>query len=48
MCAVCKTDEKCEHPWNQCAAGRGEHCDVCGHDSRAPLRRPEPREPEKR
>lgn len=40
MCEVCKSAEKCEHPWSQCLASRGEHCATCGHGSRsaAPLR----------
>ena len=38
MCAVCKSAEKCEHPWSQCLASRGEPCATCGHGSRAPRR----------
>jgi hypothetical protein len=41
MCEVCKTDQKCAHPWAQCMASRGEHCAACGHTSWAPrLHRP--------
>ena len=36
MCAVCKSDVKCAHPWAQCLASRGEHCAACGHESWAP------------
>jgi hypothetical protein len=42
MCKVCKSAEKCEHPWSQCLASRGEHCATCGHGSRAPRRPSEP------
>ena len=38
MCEVCKTDQKCAHPWAQCMASRGEHCAACGHTSWAPRR----------
>ena len=40
MCEVCKTDQKCAHPWAQCMASRGEHCAACGHTSWAPRRPP--------
>ncbi len=36
MCEVCKADQKCEHPWPQCLASRGEPCAV--YDSSAPRR----------
>jgi hypothetical protein len=42
MCEVCKTDQKCAHPWAQCMASRGEHCAACGHTSWAPRRPPDP------
>jgi hypothetical protein len=38
MCDVCKSAKKCEHPWAQCMASRGDHCSACGHDSWAPRR----------
>ena len=38
VCEVGKSDQKCEHPWSQCMASRGEHCAVYGHDSSAPRR----------
>ena len=45
MCAVCKSAEKCEHPWSHCLASRGEHCATCGHGSRVPRRPSEPPTP---
>jgi hypothetical protein len=45
MCEVCKSAAKCEHPWLQCLASRGEHCATCGHGSRAPRRPFEPPTP---
>lgn len=42
MCQVCKTDQKCTHPWAQCMASRGEYCAACGHTSWAPRRPPDP------
>jgi len=42
MCEVCKTDQKCAHPWAQCMASRGEHCAAGGHTSWAPRRPPDP------
>jgi len=38
MCGVCKSDEKCEHPWSQCMASRGAHCAICGQESWTPRR----------
>ncbi len=42
MCEVCKTDQKCAHPWAQCMASRGEDCAACGHTALAPRRSPAP------
>ena len=38
MCGVCKSVEKCEHPWSQCMASRGAHCAICRQESWTPRR----------
>jgi hypothetical protein len=37
MCFACKSDARCDHPLNDCAAVKGEYCLVCHHNTTLPV-----------
>ncbi|MGH7415560.1 MAG: hypothetical protein ACREKJ_15290 [Candidatus Rokuibacteriota bacterium] len=49
MSFACKSDRRCEHALNDCAAVEGEYCLVCHHGSSltTPARRSTPQGPGK-
>jgi hypothetical protein len=49
MCFACKSDERCDHSLNECAAVQGDYCVVCHHTSAlaTPARKSTPLGPRK-